>query len=144
MSSINELANNFKKAAERCDEQRILSNSATIEWLPIPFLVNASLACELYLKSILEAKKITPKKVHELNDLFFLLPKEIQDDVTNRCVNMDFDTNLVKASNIFVEWRYLHEKVAVNADISADLNFMRNLMNSLNFVAETINKNASV
>ena len=90
------------------------------------------------MKSILDAKKVTLTKTHKLNDLFSLLPKEIQDDVENRCINMDFHTNLVQVSNMFVEWRYLHEKIAVNSDVVANLDFMRNLMNSLNFVAETI------
>ena len=126
------------KAAERCDEQRILSNSDNIEWLPIPYLVNASFACELYLKSILDAKKVACNKTHDLNDLFSLLPKEIQDDVENRCANVDFHENLMQVSKMFIEWRYLHEKIEKNAKISANLEFMRNLINSLYFVAGTV------
>ena len=136
MFSINDLANNFKRAAERCDEQKV-SNSGNIEWLPIPYIVNATLACELYLKAILDAKKVDRSKTHNLNDLFSLLPKEIQVDVENRCANVDFYANLMQASKMFIEWRYLHEMVAKNVNITANLEFIRNLINSLCLVAET-------
>ena len=147
MFTIKEQANNFKNAAERCDEMRPLPNG-TVEWLPIPYCVNASFACELYLKFILDAEKIERGKTHYLNDLFYLLPNKIQDDVKKRVENdfkkmnenVGFETCLMKSGKMFVDWRYLHEKIAElkeNENITGNIAFMKSLLNSLYYTVET-------
>ena len=140
MFTIYNQAHNFKKAAERCNVMIALSNgnNGEYEWLPIPYCVNASFACELYLKAILDAEKKERGQKHNLNDLFSLLPSEIKDDVKKKVENVDFDTNLMQAGNMFVDWRYLHEKIEKKEEIFANLDFMRCLLNSLDFVAGTI------
>ena len=135
MYSIFKQAINFQESAARCDEQRLLPNG-DIDWLPIPYIVNAAFSSELFLKSILESKRINSGKNHKLNDLFDLLPQEIQKQIENRCGDVNFQSKLEKVSNIFVEWRYLHEEIAKNASIYADLDFMKKLLQCLYVTAK--------
>ena len=80
--------------------------------LNIPAIVNAAFACELYIKSIL----VTTTKEHDLEILYSQLDNEKQSEIrsyVDKCFNghptYKFDTCLKRASNAFVDWRYIYE-----------------------------------
>jgi HEPN domain-containing protein len=84
-----------------------------------PFVVNAALAIELYLKTLSE---IHGKKLwgHELAKLFDNLPKaaveELEAEVPAAAAGHNIDTGksfrdcLHRVNDAFVDWRYLYEK----------------------------------
>ena len=142
MNLIYNQAHNFKLAAERCNIMIELPKSidGDFQWLLIPYIVNASLACELYLKSIIEGGKKEPPKTHKLYELFSLISKEIQDEIKKGVENESFDDNLKQASDYFIKWRYVYEEIKKNEPFNANLDFIRKLLNSLDSVAKNINE----
>ena len=90
-------------------------------------IMNISFACEILLKALLLGLNIVFKKKHKLNELFRLLPKELQERInekiylrygttTSGCWVSLIDIN----SNVFLDWRYSFEieKLPLNCDYS--------------------------
>lgn len=80
-----------------------------------PFAVNATFACELYLKAILmyHSSDGTIAKTHKLDDLFNALSSgaktQIEVSYSQNCTS-DLNTLLAEVSTAFVDWRYAFEK----------------------------------
>ena len=73
-----------------------------------PAIVCISLACEVYIKTILTYLCIKFKRQHGLTELYNLMPKEYQEKIesaTNLKVEM-----LEPITDTFVDYRYLYEK----------------------------------
>ena len=79
--------------------------------LIIPFAVLQIFSCELGLKSLLLKQEISFGHIHDLNELFGLLPEETKTNIkckfTDDC---DFDMELINISNMFINLRYYFEK----------------------------------
>lgn len=99
--------------------------------LIIPIIVNASFACELFLKCILP----DGTHGHELDRLFSSLDKESQNEIifytgfTIKCSNPeytseDFWKDLKNNSNNFVKWRYLYEGRSQKANLQFIITFL--------------------
>ncbi len=125
VAGLLENANDFLEAAKRCGWERFEKKGvATMENAPllIPEKVNMAFACELYLKAIAENKKISVKKVHDLDEIFLKLPKIVQKEIydiwridcckgTADCdylIKMFFD-NLEATAKVFIRFRYANE-----------------------------------
>jgi len=119
-------ARHFQLAAERCMEERQLPNNQ-FQWLPIPYVVNAAFACELYLKGILEKNDVKIPAKHDLKCLYNLLPYNIRKIIkhTFEDKNMIFENELKMAKDLFLKWRYIHEDILKGNEISANLAFIR-------------------
>lgn len=81
-----------------------------------PLAVNLAFGCELYLKALLAINSINSKRLHRLDDLFELLPTELQNDINSRLVerypeeNDAFGRKMIEVvANSFIEWRYCYE-----------------------------------
>ncbi|MDE6947773.1 MAG: hypothetical protein K2P14_11370 [Anaeroplasmataceae bacterium] len=116
-TDIIKLAEDFTEAYKRCIEGK---NARIDEYgrhvmsvVNIPAIVNASFACELYLKAILKESL----KEHQLKVLYEKLPKSQQERIKNQMdeklkdlpIYNSFEESLDKASISFVEWRYIYE-----------------------------------
>lgn len=109
-------ADDFAEAYRRCMEgknQREENGRLCFSVVSIPAIVNASFACELYMKSLL---KVTPQE-HNLKRLFNLLSegdsriiKEYVDDRFNTHPIYSFEFCIERAADVFVNWRYIYEK----------------------------------
>lgn len=108
-------ADDFVEAYYRCMEwknQREENGRVCFSVVSIPAIVNASFACELYMKSLLE---VIPQE-HNLKRLFNLLSEEDKRIITDY-VNDKFNTHpiysfefcLERAADVFVNWRYIYE-----------------------------------
>jgi len=132
MYTVFQQAYSFLVAAERCMEERKHPNGQ-IQMPIIPSVVNATFACELYLKGMLDKNNIDFPYKHDLKILFNLLPCDIRNKI--ECVfqdeNIDFEKELDKAKDLFIDWRYLHQKIATVGTIHANLEFLRLFMNTL-------------
>mgnify|MGYP004676478853 FL=1 len=106
--------------------------------LVVPVIVNASFACELFLKSLLPSNT----HGHKLDELFSQLDQNLQSKImgltglTLKCYNDDynmeqFQQDLKNNSNDFAEWRYFHEGHSQRAN----LHFLLTFLNVLNRVA---------
>lgn len=79
-------------------------------------IVNAAIATELFLKSILISYGIHYPSKHELDILFGLLPNKVKDKVKDSVSSMmnidneDFKRNLKMVSSSFTTWRYTFER----------------------------------
>lgn len=84
----------------------------------IPSIVLKAFSCELFLKSLVSTGDI--KKIHKLDELFECLnptdKESIKKSVVKKMVNTvkqyaknDFDVDLSKVANAFVDWRYFYE-----------------------------------
>jgi len=78
--------------------------------LVIPVVVNYAFAAEVNLKLILLS---VGKQVrgHKLKSLYDLLPLELKDEIKREAKigRMNFDTELARISDAFVDWRYIYE-----------------------------------
>lgn len=92
--------------------------------LVVPIIVNASFACELFLKSMLP----DGTHGHELDKLFSSLNQDCQDEIMTytgvimKLSNPDytpeqFRRDLRSSSNNFAEWRYFHEGNSQKANL---------------------------
>lgn len=77
----------------------------------IPTVVNASFACELYLKALViwQEKTEEPIREHKLSKLFEMLDTNDRDIVIKSANIFDWTAFITEADNAFVEWRYIHE-----------------------------------
>ncbi len=109
-------ADDFAEAYRRCMEGKTPKKEngrLCFSVVSIPAIVNASFACELYMKSLLEKK---PQE-HNLWQLFNLLSerdkriiKEYVDDKLNTHPIYSFEFCLERVADVFVNWRYIYEK----------------------------------
>ncbi|WP_338617726.1 hypothetical protein [Achromobacter sp. E1] len=79
-----------------------------------PFVVNASLALELYLKALAEANGTRISKVHDLDKLYNALPEAAREKldrrVSERAPEVDLPPMFLMMRRAFVEWRYTYER----------------------------------
>lgn len=111
-------AGSFLRAYERCTNPQD-------QGLGMPALMCAAFSAELGLKELIRKFGGTVKKEHKYSDLLTLLPKQevnaILADLKTRWT--DLDSQMSKANNAFVEWRYFFEKrtpIEVNVKFVAD------------------------
>ena len=95
----------------------VLSGKSALDAsLFVPIVVNGSLACELFMKSMLPQRK----KIHKLDELFALLDNDLQEKIRQSTIaemkkrntaygETEFQNDLDGKNDIFVEWRYFHE-----------------------------------
>lgn len=101
----------------------------------IPAIVLKTFSCELYMKSLLTISNI--KRIHKLDELFMCLSKEDKDNIQEIIICIlsknksyeidDFNKDLRKVSNAFVEWRYFYE----DSKIEINLEFLNALFGTL-------------
>jgi hypothetical protein len=79
--------------------------------LGTPAIVCATLGAELSLKAILARHGIKWGREHSLKSLLGLVPPADRDAIIaqTRLAFPDFDAQLDKAANAFVDWRYVYE-----------------------------------
>lgn len=130
LAGKHENANDFLKAAKRCNWSRIDGNvnngqiSRENEPLHIPEMVNLAFACELYLKAIAEAKQVDFGRIHKLDMLFDKLTDEDKktlfdlwrEKAGENIIDCDytrkmFHNNLEAVSSVFTRFRYADEWV---------------------------------
>ena len=89
----------------------------------IPTVVNASFACELYLKALViwQEKAEKPIRVHKLSELFEMIDAEDRDIVIKSADIFDWNTFFTEADNAFVDWRYIHENDGIKKISIGDL-----------------------
>lgn len=113
--SLIDQANAFFQAGSRCDANISLSPNV-MNTLPAPAAVCFSFSIELYLKLLLHLASIEVKKLHSLADLFAALPLDVQKLAAANYQKIfgvtaeQFAADLKQASDVFVVWRYLHER----------------------------------
>lgn len=81
-----------------------------------PVIINASFACEVFLKLLLHFSGLSVEKTHNLKDLFKKLPTDMQSEIKQAMLlqygywcdvwNFEYLDNI---SNAFVTWRYMYE-----------------------------------
>ena len=114
--------------------------------LMIPAAVNASFACELYLKSMIDHTV----KEHKLDKLFAELDVGYQNLIkklmveTGKSKDPSYDENafmtkLTEQGNVFVDWRYFYEGASV-----LDNNFIKDLIYVLKGVCEIHEKGVDI
>ena len=117
-------ANSFLYAAERCFEQRPMSDN-TIQALLIPAVVCTTFAIELTLKAVttIEGKD---SKGHNLYDLYEKLSGDSQSALQKSLSLTDADLRkeITKVANAFVDWRYIYES---QTEVYLDIDFIRKL-----------------
>lgn len=136
MVTISETAIAYFLAAERCEEQRRISQNQ-VEWLLVPAVTNRAFSIELFLKAILQNDGIS-KYGHKLHDLFNKLRHERKTQIIKE-TGLDselFQRNLTKISNAFVEWRYLYEK----EDIQIVWSFLQKLSTAVKNILKLNNQ----
>ena len=104
----------FANCGELCKKMTLDNNSA---FLSNPMIINYAFACEVFLKTLLEAYQLPQCQSHKLNELFQKLPEKVQLDIESELekkVGALTDawgySLLEQVSNAFVEWRYIYEK----------------------------------
>lgn len=100
-------------------------NKAAMAHTIIPAIVLKTFSCELYMKSLIAISNI--KKIHKLDELFMCLSEEDKDNIQgiiicilskNDSYGIDnFNKDLKKVANAFVEWRYFYEKSKININL---------------------------
>ena len=104
-----------------------------------PFTVNAAFSCELYMKAILIHFSPTNEFpcIHELDELFALLPYDTQIQLENEYSTKsttDLSSFLKDSRDDFIDWRYALTK-EVSTTITALIAFaytLRDYIKSLN------------
>ena len=108
----------FYKAAEVLDKVLRAASEAGNTQLRaiyfIPHIVNKSFAVEMAMKAILTKEGIACAKTHRLDELFISLPSDLKEAtivaIKIKFGNINYDDEIRKIGNAFVEWRYFHEK----------------------------------
>lgn len=112
--TIYQQAEAFKLAYEQC-MMCINQNGAII--LPIPAMVNSAFSVELFLKAVIK-EKTSECRSHKLSDLFNRLPIEIQQEIMNETNHSDFETQIERFSDAFVDFRYIYEDIFKTKDLN--------------------------
>lgn len=95
--------------------------------LPTPSIVVLAFAVELLMKALLVKEGLLPdptlpqtgrrpRGVHELDDLFALLPDVMKARIKATVADPDFDRKLAADADAFKEWRYMHEHQSLTCD----------------------------
>lgn len=115
----------FHEAGNRCyrNEPSIISPKTGEVFLGAPCIVCYAFSIELYLKlaSYLLLGKYDMRE-HKLGVLFRNLPKDIREKIEDHYeiihprMVWSVEQELAEASDAFVDWRYIHEKMSVEAD----------------------------
>ena len=75
-----------------------------------PLTVNASFACELYIKAILILNNLSYRHIHELKSIYSMLPEKVKESIEqaySACGQSDsVDSILEKYNTAFINWRY--------------------------------------
>ena len=136
---ISKIADDFLEAYKRCCEPKNLHKDefgrtigATIY---VPAIVNASFACELYLKNILVNKYHN----HNLKSLYQDLSPNIQlelktiatQELSKMNFNSDFEEYLNDISDSFVSWRYIYQYDVTTGFLGKKVNEYIQLFNIL-------------
>lgn len=97
-------AESFLRAYERCIKP-------AGQGLGTPALICAALSAELGLKAILARHRTPTGKEHKLKKLLELIPAPDREWIVHTTAGSfpDFDQQLEKASEAFVDWRYIYE-----------------------------------
>lgn len=124
------IASCFFQAATRIHEADLRASPRREPMMIVPFVVNASFACELFLKTLAQLEGVRLRG-HTLNELFAALPMQVRKQLYHAWITADRresldDSETLEAvlnglSNSFVEWRYTHEKERVTAPSSASI-----------------------
>jgi hypothetical protein len=107
----------FLRASNRCLEQRQLAQNQ-IQFLIIPAVVNLAFSIELSMKYIIISNGEIARG-HDLNKLFKKINDPLKTEIISKTsyTDADFNSLLDSHSELFVEWRYLHEKDEGNLDL---------------------------
>lgn len=136
-NNIANISKGFLLAAERCFEQRQLSDGQ-IQAPLVPGVVCTAFSIELSLKAVLtiENKESTG---HKLNELYGKLSPDSQLVLQNSLSlrKSELWNKLTKVSKVFVKWRYIYESESIQLDID----FLKRLAVAVKDLAESkINK----
>ena len=107
-----------------------------------PFIVNKTIACEIYLKLILSENNISYMKIkgfngHNISTLYSLLPLYIKKDIISNLQLKhfnDIEEKIKSISNAFINWRYIYENYNLNPSI--DFVFLNDLCDCLDEIAQ--------
>lgn len=98
--------------------------------LIVPFVVNASFACELFLKALAHRGGVSLRG-HNLSELLAALPvqerKRLDEawtaatNLVSKEVHETLESVVNELSNSFVDWRYSHEKERVSTVSSSSI-----------------------
>lgn len=105
----------------------------------VPVVVNGVFACELFMKSMIKDYKY----VHKFDQLFDLLDSDVKKRIRTLTVDKmkninstynenDFNEDLKANNNVYTDWRFFHQR----KNISANLNFIYNLLKSIYIIIE--------
>lgn len=162
--SIIDMAGDFYETYNRCVENKNVRNNGfgtTIaDVVNVPAIVNGAFAIELYLKSMIDPKKIENKRIHSLKRLFsFLEEKEKNELKTRICeellkMNWQINNNALQAnrksstekdifeiclkgiSEAFAYWRYIFEKKNTGFGFLNTLNVLPVFLKNIKVFAE--------
>ena len=132
MITINDAAEAYFLAAERCEEQRPISHEQ-VEFLLVPAVTNRAFATELYIKAISQ-KDRKELRGHDLKKLYDMLDDNRKNEIIQEIGMNDkiFKEALEENANLFVDWRYLFEK----ENIQVTWQFLKKLSRSVKKVFE--------
>lgn len=103
----------------------------------LPVIMCSAIAIEIQLKAILVCSNITklPSDRHNLRDLFFLIPSQTREDITNHmCKELHITQNninclLEENKDVFKIWRYPYEHLFILSSPASLLDFSISLSN---------------
>jgi len=112
------IANDFVEAYKRCVEGKNKKidefGRTAYSTANIPAIVNATFACELFIKSMLPPEQYGHDLKYLFNALDTAVQKELRDIIDPKLINLnwnkDFDGYLEDIANVFTFWRYIYEK----------------------------------
>jgi hypothetical protein len=124
------IAQCFSQTAMLINETCLKESPRREPLLVVPFVVNASFACELYLKALAHRGGVRLEG-HQLAKLLVSLPTNERHSLARawaavarggECkIAETLESVIRELSNSFVEWRYTHEKERVSAASSASI-----------------------
>lgn len=87
----------------------------------VPFVVNSAFSIEVFLKTLAYVHCVEIGRVHELSDLYKILPEQVKLDISaalpdaasqhGLSADIDFSQILEGISDAFVKWRYIYERI---------------------------------
>lgn len=83
----------------------------------ILIMCNSAFSVELFLKAVIK-ERTGECRSHKLSDLFNRLPIEIQQEIMNDTNHSDFETQIERFSDAFVDFRYIYEDIFKTKDLN--------------------------
>lgn len=117
-------AGSFLRACEQC-------MNPPDQGLGMPALMCAAFSAELGLKELLRKRGLAVKREHRYLDLLNLLPQSETDCIRADLIQRwpDFDSQLSKANDAFVKWRYFFEsRTPIEVNIMFVADFARSVL----------------